>query len=547
MSFYHLAQHVTRLLLSLTILMSCFAPAINFAGASISTSGRREADRAGGSFSRSASPTDALSKVNRSGRAVNRVMWSNAALTPSLLPAAMLVTNDESDLVLNPDTQPGVVEPNGTVNFNSTIYNYGPDEATGASLTATFPPEVTVNTASTPAGSCTITPILGVGTTVTCPLGDMPVWDVQTASINATIDASDGVNLEAGMIAESASDDPDADNSAANPIVLVRDSQPGPSGTLAFVSYRDGDAEVYLTDADGSSVVNLTNNPAYDWEPAWSPDGTKLVFNSDRSGAEELWLMDADGSNPTRLTTNGSNGVNFVWSPDGTKIAWQNWDSSTDNYDICVVNADGTGFSNLTNDTEYQNKPQWSPDGTKILYQGEVYDSLTATFHPNILLMNADGSGKTNLTNNTAAYDFAPVWSPDGTQIAFNRRIDSPGIYVMDADGSDQVNLTNNDHDGSPSWSPDGTKIAFSRFISSTSMIYVMDADGSNQSPVFTENFNDGAKVEWSPDSSGLAFDTYRDDNSEVYVVNLDGSGLSNATNDGDYDFEAKWRPTVTP
>jgi uncharacterized repeat protein (TIGR01451 family) len=455
--------------------------------------------------------------------------------------AAMLLTN-EADLVLNIGAQPGVVEPDGTVTFNSIVYNYGPEEATDATLTATLPAEMTVDAASTPVGACTITPITG-GTTVTCPLGDMLVWDVQTAEITVTVEATDGENLEIDVTAESLLTDPFAGNNAASPIVLVRDSQAGPSGALAFVSYRDGDAEVYRTNADGSSLVNLTNNAAYDWEPAWSPDGTQLVFNSDRSGAEEVWLMDSDGSNPTRLTTNGSNGVNFAWSPDGTKIAWQNWDSTSGQYDICVINADGTGFSNLTNDSEYQNKPQWSPDSTKILYEGEVYDSLTTTYHSNILVMNANGSSKTNLSNNSAAEDFAPVWSPDGTKIAFDRSEDDPGIYSMDADGSDQVRLTTNTQDGSPSWSPDGEMIAFSRFTSSISMIFVMEADGTNQAPVFTENFNDGARVEWAPDSTGLLFDTYRDGNSEVYVVNVDGSGLTNVTSDGDYDFEAKWQP----
>ncbi|HEY0378486.1 MAG TPA: hypothetical protein VGC87_16345 [Pyrinomonadaceae bacterium] len=447
----------------------------------------------------------------------------------------------QADMVIYAGALPSAIASGGTINLNSTVYNYGPDQAIGATLTTTLPPDVEVNTASTPAGSCTITPLTGGSTTVTCSLGDMNTYEAQTATINATVNAADGTNLQLSLTASSTLPDPVADNNTANVIVLVRASTSGPGGQLAFVSYRDGDAEIYLTDADGSGVVNLTNNPAYDWEPAWSPDGTKIVFNSDRSGAEEVWLMDADGGNPTRLTTSGSNGVNFAWSPDGTQIAWQNWDSSTGNYDICVINADGTGFSNLNNDAEDQDKPQWSPDGTQILYEdyGDSYVS-------EVFVMNADGSGKTNLTNTADASDFAPVWSPDGTQIAFSRSDDYQGIYVMDADGSNQVNLTETDYDGYPSWSPDGTQIAFLRFTNSTDMIYVMNADGSNQSPAFTDNVNGGTKVEWSPDGSGVVFDTYVDGNSEIYVVNSDGGGLTNVTNDGDYDFEARWRPTGT-
>jgi uncharacterized repeat protein (TIGR01451 family) len=456
--------------------------------------------------------------------------------------SAMPLPTAEADMLVYADAQPSAVESGGTIDLNCTVYNYGPDQATGATLTTTLPADVDVNTASTPAGSCTLTPLTGGSTTVTCPLGDMDVYEGQTATINATVNFANGTNWQVGLTAASTLPDPVADNDTANALVLVRAAAAGPGGELAFVSYRDGDAEIYLTNADGSGAVNLTSNPAYDWEPAWSPDGTKLVFNSDRSSAEEVWVMDADGSNPTRLTTNGSSGVNFAWSPDGTKIAWQNWNDTTGNYDICVINADGTGFSNLNNDADEQDKPQWSPDGTQILY--EDYGS---SYISEVFVMNADGSGKTNLTNTADASDFAPAWSPDGTQIAFARGDEDQGVYVMDADGTNQVNLTETDYDGYPAWSPDGTQIAFIRFTNSTDMIYVMDADGSNQSPAFTDNINGGTKVEWSPDGSGVVFDTYADGNSEIYVVNSDGGGLTNVTNDGDYDFEAKWRPSVTP
>ena len=467
---------------------------------------------------------------------------STGAIFTALTP---LPTN-EADMVIYAAAQPSAVVSGGSVDLNCTVYNFGPDEEPDATLTTTLPPDVEVNTAETPAGSCTLTPVTGGGTLVTCPLGEVGSYQAQTATINVTVNSSNGTNLQLTLTADGTLSDPVAANDTANALLLVRASAPGPGGKLAFVTYRDGDAEIYLTNADGSGLVNLTNNQAYDWEPAWSPDGTKLVFNSDRSGGEEVWLMDEDGGNPTRLTTNGSNGVNFAWSPDGTKIAWQNWDSSTDNYDICVVNADGTGFSNLTNDADYQDKPQWSPDGTKILYQGDVTDALTQNTYPDVFVMNSDGSGKTNLTGTPDAGDFAPVWSPDGTKIAFARGDENQGIYVMDADGSDQVNLTETDYDGYPSWSPDGTRIAFTRFYNSADMIFVMDSDGSDQAPAFTANLNGGTKVEWAPDGSGLVFGAYADGSSEICVVNSDGGGLTNVSDDGDYDFEARWQPDGT-
>ncbi|HYY57045.1 MAG TPA: hypothetical protein VE842_06900 [Pyrinomonadaceae bacterium] len=477
----------TGLLLSLAILLNCSAQAIYSATLSSPTIINRASHLPGGRGARTA------------GLRSRDQSFGNLAGMGTIF--AALMPTGEADMVIYASAHPSAIESGGAVNFNSTVYNYGPDEATDATLTTTLPADVEVNTAETPAGSCTITPVTN-GTTVTCPLGDMNVYEAQTATINATINVDNGLDLLVGITAESTLTDPVAENNTANVLLLVRESAQGPGGKLAFVTYRDGDAEIYVTNADGSGVVNLTDDPAYDWEPAWSPDGTQLVFNSDRSGAEELWLMDSDGSNPTRLTTNGSNGVNFVWSPDGTKIAWQNWDSNTGNYDICVINADGTGFSNLTNDSDSQDKPQWSPNGTKILYQGDVTDPITESCLPDVFVMNSDGSGKTNLTNTPEAGDFAPVWSPDGTKIAFGRSYDDQGIYVMDSDGTDQ-------------------------------------------SPVFTDSYNGGVKAEWSPDGTGLAFDTYVDGDSEIYCVNLDGSGLTNITSDGDYDFEAKWQPVA--
>ena len=128
----------------------------------------------------------------------------------------------QADMVIYAGALPSAIASGGTINLNSTVYNYGPGQAIGATMTTTLPSDVVVNTASTPAGSCTITPFTGGSTTVTCPLGDMDVYQAQTAAISATINAANGVNLQISMTAGSTLPDPAADNDTANAIVLVR-------------------------------------------------------------------------------------------------------------------------------------------------------------------------------------------------------------------------------------------------------------------------------------------------------------------------------------
>lgn len=84
---------------------------------------------------------------------------------------------------------------------------------------------------------------------------------------------------------------------------------------IAFVSYRDGNMEIYVMNADGSGVTRLTNHPGSDAHPAWSPDGRKIAFQSDRDGNSEIYVMNADGSGVTRLTYSPAYDGEPAWSP----------------------------------------------------------------------------------------------------------------------------------------------------------------------------------------------------------------------------------------
>ena len=260
-------------------------------------------------------------------------------------------------------------------------------------------------------------------------------------------------------------------------------------GRIAFVSGRDGNWEIYVMNADGSTQTRLTNNSASDLGPSWSPDGTKIAFFSDRDGDYEIYVMNSDGSNVTQLTNVGQN-LDLDWSP-GSKIAFY---SSRDGGGIFVMNADGSGLTRLTKSTGGNGQPSWSPDGTKIAFM-----SRRGGGKGNIWVMNVDGSGPTRLTNSPGEHH-QPSWSPDGTKIAFfSDRDGNDEIYVMNADGSSQTRLTNNSGlDLLPSWSPDGTKIAFFSDRDGDYEIYVMNADGSN--PVkLTNNLVAERSPSWSP------------------------------------------------
>ena len=124
-----------------------------------------------------------------------------------------------------------------------------------------------------------------------------------------------------------------------------------------FVSWRDGNGEVYAMNADGSAPRNLTQHPGKDVRPAWSPDGRRITFVSRRDGNSEVYVMNADGSAKRNLTRDRANDDYPTWSPDGRRIAFLRATRSNRGlrgvirfygYDLNVVNADGSGLRRLT-------------------------------------------------------------------------------------------------------------------------------------------------------------------------------------------------------
>jgi len=183
----------------------------------------------------------------------------------------------------------------------------------------------------------------------------------------------------------------------------VATPQPNLLGRIAFESNRDGNAEIYVMNGDGSRQTRLTNNSGDDSAPAWSPDGSRIAFTSNRDGNADIYVMNADGSAQTRLTNNLGADWAPIWSPDGSRIAFESYRDG--NWEIYVMNANGSGQTNLTNNPGADWTPAWSPDGRRIAFACDRDGNWE------IYVMNADGSGQTRLTNNSGA-DGSPAWSP---------------------------------------------------------------------------------------------------------------------------------------
>jgi WD40 repeat protein len=133
-----------------------------------------------------------------------------------------------------------------------------------------------------------------------------------------------------------------------------------PDGSqIAFHSVGDGDAEIWVMNADGTNPRQLTDNDAEDWHPAWSPDGRQIAFMSDRDGNYEIYIMDANGSEPQRLTDNSREDWEPDWSPDGTQLVFYTMQSG--NYEIYTMNADGSDQQRLTHNAAHDIQPAWCP------------------------------------------------------------------------------------------------------------------------------------------------------------------------------------------
>ncbi len=294
------------------------------------------------------------------------------------------------------------------------------------------------------------------------------------------------------------------------PLWFVR--SPGESATMVFEVQPDGSG---LRQLFSDQVP--AERPSVGVSYAWSPDGSRVAFLSDArpfvpldgptGGAHEVFVMNAGGSDVREITNDGGYDAAPAWSPDGTRIAYDSDRSDPSRpgcfkhvgcrSNIFVVNPDGTGLTQLTFGAADNSQPAWSPDGSRIAFVSNV-----DVFHGDIYVMNADGSNVTQLTGLDAEVR-EPRWSPDGTRIAFVKDDGtSARIWMMNANGSNPVALpgafvkrsysVEPDIRSSFAWSPDGSTIAFT---GANGNLWTMTAGGTDLHMIAPN----ASQVSWRP------------------------------------------------
>jgi uncharacterized protein (TIGR02145 family) len=304
---------------------------------------------------------------------------------------------------------------------------------------------------------------------------------------------------------------------------------------IAYTCDTTGNNEIFIMDPDGSNKINLTNNPADDLWPEWSPHGNKIAFSTNRDGNLELYTCDVDGSNPINLTQSSGNEEYFSWSPDGAKITFQS--DRDGNSDIFIMNADGSGLFKLTSTSEDEVDPEWSPDGNYIMFSRDVTPaSTTGTWQ--IFVISPDGSNEQRLIDDSDNHRDA-TFSPNGTKIAYrstrNGNLYCGKIYLADfnvsndtASLSNHILITDNSYrNAHPSWSLDGTMIVTTRSNCSSwsTTLWIIDVNDYSSTQVTFNATTSGP--DWSPyliDTTGLV---------AYYSFNGNASDESGNGNDG--------------
>lgn len=336
------------------------------------------------------------------------------------------------------------------------------------------------------------------------------------------------------------------------------------SGHIAFISDRGGQVDLWVMNADGSGVRRLTNTPAREMSPAWSPDGSKVAYASANGDVADIWIVEvATGKTATVVKGVGLRPPQLGWSADGKSI-------------YCSVPAGPAGSSSQALLAAGSGVPAktlvsnggktlraWSTAPGKVAAEFSngpaggisVYSLAAQTGSAGQLLKEIDGSG--------------PTLSPDGRLIAYKAPPgdDDPVLWVMDLQSGKKTAIdekaVGRRWDTGVAWALDSGRVAFSRSSvtwaaedgrlavhgdapdasKSDEGIYIATVDGSAVKGLTKSSYD--SSPAWLADGGWVVFASARgrSTGSDIWVVSVSGEKVSNLT----AGKGSNWSPACSP
>lgn len=351
---------------------------------------------------------------------------------------------------------------------------------------------------------------------------------------------------------------------------------------LAIFIYRwQHQRTVIAVPEGGYKTIPFTSDEGAQVQPSFSPDGNQVAYawSGVKGNKRDIYLKLLGSENPLRLTSDGSDNYSPIWSPDGRSIAFlRNSDDDRGIYIVAAIGGPARKVYSPKGTIEWNRATlSWSPDGKTLIFP----DGKTSSAPSQIYSLSLDTLQAKPVTTPPKYWDgdVGPVFSPDGTKIAFLRAVDAAvrDIYIVDVNGGNPQRITtDNRYVNAIAWARDGKSLVFSsdrggkfslwrialsggnpirlpvggedafspaiaprgdRMVyaqsSSKWSIMRMDLDSASAkdtpAPMLSSTQQDSAP-QISPDGKHIAFQSWRSGTQEIWVCSIDGSELAKLT-----------------